>query len=150
MPEDRIEVTVTVEGKRVTLEGPTDFVTAEVRRLTALLHGQDSPADRGVPSASGSSEAEFVAEKRPQNHSEIIACLAFALRESGGQCFTPEEIRRAYLRAKLRPPKVISQAIRDAKNHFDYVQPGEKRGTYVLSAHGERTVLFDLPREASK
>jgi len=31
---DRIEVTVTLQDKRVTIEGPEDFVRGEVQRLT--------------------------------------------------------------------------------------------------------------------
>jgi hypothetical protein len=51
------------------------------------------------------------------------------------------------VRANVRPPKVISQALRDAKNSFDYLEPASKRGHFKLSHHGDRTVRFDLPRQ---
>jgi hypothetical protein len=84
--------------------------------------------------------------KKPRGHSELVAVLAFGLAESGIQEFSESEMRRAYIRAEVRPPKVVSQALRDAKNKQDYVESGKKRGTYKLSSHGDRTVRFDLPR----
>jgi len=68
--------------------------------------------------------------------------------ESGMNEFSEQDIRRAYLRAEVRPPKFVSQALRDAKNKFDYLESGSKRGMYRLSNHGDRTVRFDLPRVA--
>jgi hypothetical protein len=77
---------------------------------------------------------------------ETVAVLGFALTQAGIQEFTAEDIRRAYLRAGIRPPKVVAQALRDAKNRMDYIEFGGRRGLYSLSAHGDRTVRFDLPR----
>ena len=88
----------------------------------------------------------MVEAKRPKGHSETVAVLAFCLSQGGAPEFSEEDIKRAYLRAKVRPPKVVSQAIRDAKNNFDYIEAGSKRGMYRLSNHGDRTVRFDLPR----
>jgi hypothetical protein len=72
--------------------------------------------------------------------------LAFGLTESGTKEFTEEDVRRAYIRADVRPPKSVSQALRDAKSKFDYIATGSKRGTYRLTNHGDRTIRFDLPR----
>lgn len=77
---------------------------------------------------------------------ETVAVLAFGLTVNGKEEFTDEDIRKAYIRAGVRPPKVVSQAIRDAKNRGDFIEPGSKRGTFRLSPHGDRTVRFDLPR----
>jgi hypothetical protein len=93
----------------------------------------------------GVSEAQLVLAKKPKGHSETIAVLAFALTQSGATEFTEEDIRKAYIRAHVRPPKVVGQAIRDAKKLFDYIDVGSKRGTYKLSNHGDRTVRFDMP-----
>ncbi len=84
--------------------------------------------------------------KRPSGHLETVAVIAFALTQAGIGEFTEEDVRRAYVRADVKPPKVVAQALRDAKNRMDYIEPGRKRGTYRLSPHGDRTVRFDLPR----
>jgi hypothetical protein len=90
-------------------------------------------------------ERDLIAEKRPRNQTETVAVLGFCLAENGQVEFTEVDIKRAYLRAGIRPPKVISQALRDARNKFDLIEAGTKKGTYRLSAHGDRTVRFDLP-----
>jgi hypothetical protein len=89
----------------------------------------------------------MIAEKHPKGHSEIIAVLGFYLAEAGQPEFGEEEIKRAYIRANVRPPKVISQALIDAKRNHDYLEP-VSRGRYRLSSHGDRTVRFDLPRRS--
>ena len=91
------------------------------------------------------SERELVQAKRPENHSETVAVLAFSLAQAGQEEFTADDIKRGYIRAGVRPPKVIEQAIRDARNAHDYIEAGSTRGSYRLSNHGERVVRFDLP-----
>jgi hypothetical protein len=61
--------------------------------------------------------------------------------------FTVEDIRKAYIRAGVRSPKVVTRAPRDAKNRADFIDPGSKKGTFKLSPHGDRTVRFDLPKQ---
>jgi len=152
-----ITVTLSIDGAKVTLTGPEDFVREEVRHLTGRL--ARSPAGHSAATEEASlvsaspgtvrsslAEAKLVEEKRPANHSETVAVLAYCMRENGTKEFSEEDMRRAYLRAKVRPPKVVSQAIRDAKNSFDYVEPASAKGLYRLTHHGERTVVFDLPR----
>jgi hypothetical protein len=147
--EKRIEVTVDLGDRRITLAGPEDFVRDEVRRLVGSP-GSPMPGAKSFPDTQAPprplSERDLVAEKRPTGHAETIAVLALALKTQGQEEFTPDDIRRAYIRANVRPPKVIEQALRDARNKQDFVQSGSKRGTFLLSTHGERTVLFDLPR----
>jgi hypothetical protein len=92
-------------------------------------------------------EKKLVLAKKPDGHSETIAVLAFALAESGISEFSEEDMRKAYIRAGVRPPKVVGQAIRDAKRLNDFVDYGSQRGRYKLSNHGDRTVRFDLPRQ---
>ena len=143
--------TISVGDKTITFEGPADFVRGEVARYVRPEATDGARAPEGRPllvagDDSGTSEGEVIRLKRPKGHSEIVAVLAFCLGQRGMVEFGEEDIKRAYLRAKVRPPKVISQAIRDAKNNFDYIEVGGKRGTYRLSNHGERTVRFDMPR----
>jgi len=92
-------------------------------------------------------EEQLALAKKPDGHSEAIAVLAFALAESGVPEFSEEDMRKAYIRAGVRPPKVVGQAIRDAKRLNDFVDYGSQRGRYKLSNHGDRTVRFDLPRQ---
>jgi hypothetical protein len=148
---DRIEVTVTLQDKRVTIEGPEDFVRGEVQRLTNLavspspspVVGPRTEADAGTPN----NEREFVALKKPTGHAETVVVLAYWLTQAGQQEFTAEDIRRAYARANVRPPKVIDQSLRDAKNVHDFLGRGSNRGTFRLTPHGTRTVEFDMPRK---
>jgi hypothetical protein len=143
--EKTLKVTVTVDNRHITLEGPEDFVRAEVQRLT-------SPADDNAKGSSANNsgraaltERDLIAQKRPKNQTETVAVLGFCLAENGHDEFTEADVKRAYVRAGIRPPKVISQALRDARNKFDLIEAGTKKGTYRLSAHGDRTVRFDLP-----
>lgn len=150
MPKTVI-VTITVGNRRITLEGPEDFVRGEVRRFTAP---DSNPADTKTkatappspPPATGQvSERDLITQKRPRNQTEIVAVLGFCLTENGVPEFREEDIKRAYIRAGVRPPKVIAQALRDARNKFDFIEAGAKKGTYRLSTHGDRTVRFDMP-----
>jgi hypothetical protein len=150
----RIEVTVTVGDKKISIEGPEDFVRGEVERFAGLSADQNSQkstvAQPRPPATTPVTEREFIAEKRPNGHVETVAVIAYFLTQNGTPEFTPDEIRRAYLRAHIKPPKVVAQALRDAKNLNDYIEQGSKKGTFRLSAHGERTVIFDLPRKEHK
>lgn len=151
--ESAIEVTVTIGDKQITLKGPESFVRAEVQRITNVIAGNvaspvSSPAtDVAVTKDLPTTERAFIASKRPRGHAEIVATLGYFLAKNGQPEFTAEDIRRAYARAGIRPPKVIAQALRDSKNLNDYLEPGEERGSFRLSPHGERTVEFDLPRK---
>ena len=120
---------------------PNFFLASSKPSVTLL-------AERGLAGTADDvlSEWQLIEAKRPKGHLEMVAVLAFALAQSGVKEFTEEDMRRAYLRSGTRPPKVVSQALRDAKNRLDYVESGVKRGTYRLTHHGDRTVRFDLPR----
>lgn len=148
MPE-KIQVTVTMGDKQVTLEGPEDFVQAEVQRLTNMAVAAAPAATSGGAVETGipASEREFVALKKPNGHAETVAVLGYFLAKSGQAEFTADEMRRAYARAGVRPPKVVAQSLRDAKNVNDYLATGSVRGAFRLSPHGERTVEYDLPRK---
>jgi hypothetical protein len=147
MEGNTITVTLTVDNRKITLEGPEDFVSAEVRRFASPPPTLPSPIqeqnDRGSDTVR--SERDLVAQKRPRNQTETVAVLGFFLTQNGQAEFTEADIRRAYIRAGVRPPKVVAQALRDARNKFDLIEPGTKRGTFRLSPHGDRTIRFDLP-----
>jgi hypothetical protein len=142
-----VTVTVTVGDRRITLEGPEDFVRSEVRRFT---EPDPEPANHSAKAAAAPapgqlSERDLIAQKRPRNQTEVVAVLGFCLIENGLAEFSEADIKKAYIRAGVRPPKVIAQALRDARNKFDFIEAGSKKGTYRLSTHGDRTVRFDLP-----
>lgn len=155
---DKIEVTITIGDKQITLVGPEPFVREEVRRLTSIVeqgvrdghatstHRVSTTATEELPA----SERDFVRTKRPKGHSETVAVLAYFLTKSGQIEFKAEDIRRAYARVGIRPPKVMAQSLRDAKNLNDFLESGSKAGTFRLSPHGERTVAFDLPEDEQK
>lgn len=146
----KLNLTVIIDGPKVTLELPEEVY----RQLTNAFH--ISPArsvqQKGASKAANLqhdlplSEREIVEEKSPRGHAEIVAVLAYCLRERGTLEFTADDIRRSYIRAGVRPPKVVAQALRDAKNKYELIEFGSKKSTFRLSPHGERTVLFDLPR----
>ncbi len=150
------KATITFGGVKIILEGPDDFIAQEVLRYSTQSEtsknvgknleqaGGPHPAGQAVPS-----ERDMIAEKQPRGHHEIIAVLAFCLTAAGITEFGEDEIRRAYIRANARPPKVISQALRDAKRTHDYLE-SVQRGRYRLSTHGDRTVRFDLPRRGAE
>lgn len=147
---ERLEVTVTIDDRKITLEGPEPFVREEVERLVRLntipreIISSQRPPSGQIPDPCR--EKELIQEKLPSGHAETVAVLAFCLTEQGNPEFTPEDMRRAYIRANVRPPKVVAQSLRDAKNKYDLIKAGSARGTFRLSSHGERTVRFDLPR----
>jgi hypothetical protein len=150
MAESVYRATVEIDDKKVTFEGPREFVEEQVAKITAQISKQNSivlARGAGTPSPETQlTERELVQAKQPKGHLETVTVLAFALAQAGIREFTEEEMRRAYLRAGARPPKVVGQALRDAKNRLDYIELGAKKGTYRLSHHGDRTVRFDLPR----
>lgn len=140
------KATISVGDSKITFEGSAGFVEAQVEKFAATQQGVVAAFETGQGSAQASTEKQLIAAKRPRGHHEIVTVLAFALTESGTKEFTEDDVRRAYIRADVRPPKHVSQALRDAKSKFDYVTTGSKRGTYRLTNHGDRTVRFDLPR----
>jgi hypothetical protein len=145
------KATIVVGDSTMTFEGSAGFVEAQVEKFsrsgpTGALIG-DEPV-RTPSSTQGSPEKQLVVEKRPRGHHEIVTVLAFALTESGVKEFSEEDMRRAYIRAGIRPPKYVAQALRDAKSKFDYIETGTKRGLYRLSNNGDRAVRFDLPQLA--
>jgi len=150
MTEDQIKVAVEVGNVKVTLEGPRDFVESEVRRLTSMVtrpaHSEieSRSVDGGNPPEFPQNERDFVALKAPKGHAELATALAYYLTERGQEEFTEQDIRRAYIRAGIRPPKVVAQALRDAKNKRDFLKQGNSRGTYRLTQHGDSFVRFDL------
>jgi hypothetical protein len=154
--ESKIEVTLTIGERQVTIAGPEEFVRAEVQRLTNMIamgtssnRSMTSPSSGPIAEGLAETERTFLAAKQPRGHSEIVAVLAYYLTKSGQSEFTPDDIRRAYARAAARPPKVIAQALRDAKNVHDFLEAGTEKGTFRLSSHGERTVEFNLPKKES-
>lgn len=144
------KATITLpDDSRVTFEGPAEFVDGQVEKYARTTRAE-SPLLHSTPikeqQPEGSTEKQLVSQKKPRGHHEIATVLAFALTEAGMTEFSEDDLRRAYIRAEVRPPKYVSQALRDAKSKFDYITTGTKRGTYRLTNHGDRTVRFDLPR----
>lgn len=137
------------DDSKIIFEGPSGFVDGQVEKYTRTKTTEAQSAQGTyvkVHQAEGSTEKQLISQKRPRGHHEIATVLAFALTEAGMTEFSEDDLRRSYIRAEVRPPKYVSQALRDAKSKFDYITTGTKRGTYKLTNHGDRTVRFDLPR----
>lgn len=142
------KATIQIADKSITFEGPREFVEAQVSFYVGLSSNSQA-AIATVPvshAVAPRSLRQLYESKKPRGHAEIVAVLAFGLTDAGSEEFTEADVRRAYIQAGVRPPKVVAQALRDAKNKQDYIEAGKKRGTYRLSPHGDRTVRFDLPR----
>ncbi len=151
MTDKIVKGTIQFEDRKIIIEGPSDFVESMIAKYTNASKQQAKPEHAteipSTPAATGMGERELVAAKQPHGHPEVVAVLAFALTESGTAVFTDDDIRRAYIRAGVRPPKVVAQALRDAKNRYDFLEATANRGEYRLSSHGDRVVRFDLPRK---
>src|SRR5579884_47239 len=112
-----VEADVSFGDAKITIRGPQEFVQSEVTRLaglaqrrsTAPSNGGGQPADDAAK-AGAATEREFVTLKKPKGHHEISTVLAFWLTLEGISEFSEDDIRRAYVRAGVRPPKVVSQA----------------------------------------
>lgn len=145
------KATIQFDDKKITVEGPNEFVEMMVARYSSTSKPQAKTNDIGgsfdSSTTASQTERDLITAKRPRGHHEIVAVLAFALTETGTSVFTEDDIRRAYIRAGVRTPKVIAQALRDAKNKYEYVELAGKRGEYRLTNHGDRLVRFDLPRQ---
>jgi hypothetical protein len=141
--------------KKMKFEGPKEFVQEMVARYSGISNPQakiensEYLSEKSI-SPVGGIERTLITTKRPRGHNEIVAVLAFALTESGTREFSEDDIRRAYIRAGVRPPKVVAQALRDAKNKYEFLELAGARGRYRLTNHGDSVVRFDLPREGSE
>ncbi len=142
----QFQVAVTIDGGRLIIEIPEKLLSVfrDEARVPGQKHTRAAVSSNAVKEQQ-LSERQLVDQKQPQGHGETVAVLAFCLREAGMIEFTADDIRRAYIRAGVRPPKVVAQALRDAKNKYDLIESGAKRSTFRLSPHGERTVMFGLP-----
>jgi hypothetical protein len=150
MNELKCKATVEINGGTITFEGPQNFVERQVELWMPSPPSKQTDsvaADvRGIGATSpGATERTLITDKQPSGHLETVAVMAFALTQAGMQEFSEEDVRRAYLRAGVRPPKVVAQALRDAKNRADYIEAGSRRGLYRLSHYGDTFVRFDLP-----
>jgi hypothetical protein len=153
MEENIFKAEIELKDRKIKFEGPKAFIDEMMAKYGTADKLQDKPATAKSEGKRGKggefNERELVSAKRPRGHHETIAVLAFALKEAGTAEFTEHDIRSAYIRADVRPPKVVAQAIRDAKNNFEYVEPTGTRGVYRLTDHGDAVVRFDLPREGA-
>src|SRR4029077_15822760 len=145
-----VKAEIEFENKKIRFEGPKECVEEMVAKYTKERKPQDKHnggqyRPEGAIATAGNSERDLISAKRPHGHHETVAVLAFALTEAGTEVFTEEDIRRAYIRAGVRPPKVVAQALRDAKNKYEFVEVAGGRGHYRLTHHGDRVVRFDLP-----
>jgi len=147
--EPLAKATVAFGEGTITFEGSESFVQDQVAKLSSHRE-QAIGTETNSQGQTHVSERDLIRAKQPTGHPETVAVLAFALARDGVDEFDDELMRRAYARANVRPPKVMAQALRDAKNRFDFLESASKKGFFKLSPHGDRTVRFDLPRGGEK
>lgn len=93
---------------------------------------------------------DFYLNKRPSSLTETVAVFGFFLEHNRNfKDFGKKEISEAFFEARVRKPKVIGQALRDAKNKKSYLVDGVTKGKYRISNEGENLVLHDLPRKVN-
>jgi hypothetical protein len=119
----------------------SDLAASEIRQLsTGPKHEKNVPTFK-----------EFFDEKKPSTGTETVAVFGFYLEHFENKLeFNERDISKAYFEARVRKPKVIGQALRDAKNFKGYLVEGSKRGTFRLSNVGENLIVHDLPRKVRK
>jgi hypothetical protein len=94
---------------------------------------------------------EFFQQKKPVTALENVAVFGFYLERYRGMYeFSEKEIAEAYYEARSPKPKVIGQALRDARNAKGYLVEGSKRGRFRLSNLGENLVVHDLPKKSGQ
>lgn len=88
---------------------------------------------------------DFYLEKQPVSLPETVTVFGFYLeRIKKIKEFGDKEISDAYYEARVRKPKAIGQALRDAKNIKGYLVEGSKKGKFRISNDGENLVIHDL------
>jgi hypothetical protein len=113
----------------------------ELRELTEPV-SEKFAQEKGIPSI-----REFYNSKQPTSESEKVAVFGFYLEHYKGISeFGRDDISQCYYDVRVRKPKVVSQALRDAKNIKGFLVGGKKPGRFRLSTTGENLVLYDLPR----
>ena len=83
MGQGMYKATVEIGDKKVTVEGPREFVEQQLARLTDLASSKHAVvllADRGLTETADDvlSERQLIEAKRPKGHLEMVAVLAFA------------------------------------------------------------------------
>lgn len=91
---------------------------------------------------------EFFDEKKPLTAAETVAVFGYFLERYENKTeFTEADISKAFFDARVRKPKVVAQALRDAKNKKGFLVDGHEKGSFRLSNIGENLILHDLPHK---
>ena len=132
----------TKSGTVVTIEGTPD----EVAKLISQFEGpQSKPTARG--STDTGSLRDFLAKHPPKGAvEEIPALLWWAQEHENVDSFNEGEIIALYRRGAIRPPKHVSQSMRDlaSKKYLRLDAVKGKAGYVALSRIGADFILHDL------
>jgi hypothetical protein len=154
---EALRVVMANGSRRVEIEGPTGVVQKqfkELRRWVEGVGGGEGDQEKGAqknPNAADSDERlslrSYVSVKSPANTYEGIAVvLAYKQAHENKDELSVDEIRTAMIQAGIRPPKAMTQAMADCRRRYGYVDGGQNRGSWKLSAQGETLIEIDLPR----
>lgn len=154
-----VKVVVAKGSARVEVEGPTEFVEKHLLDLLAHLSvigsaDEESEREEAENDADDASAGErkslqrYLEEKAPTNSYEAIAVVVYFLAKFRGKPeVTADEIRRALLQGKFKPPSVMAQAMTDCRRRYGFVQPGTRKGFWKLTHDGEAKVELEMPSE---
>ncbi len=158
---DRVRIRIRRGDWEYEAEGPKDFVEASVAAAKEEFQGSlrippptttEVTHQRETGQRSGTSGTrirlkEFIDEKSPKGHIEVITALAYWARENEGlQDLGKEELERLYKIAELRRPTDSRNAMAQVKSQKGWLD-SVGGGRYKLTAAGEDFVNLDLPRK---
>lgn len=95
-----LKATVTVDNRRITLEGPEDFVRAEVRRFITPDGDGDKDTSTSKSDRIAFTERDLIAQKRPKNQTDTVAVLGFCLARTASES-SPRPILRELTSAQV-------------------------------------------------
>lgn len=152
-------LTVEIEGAEEFVQREWDFIKERIplsQMAVAPLQLVTGPEVEGEVAVKPSQEKapplrEFIAEKNPRGHAEIVTAFAWYLKTYRDTYEVSDvEIRPLYDQTKVRKPKYIKQALIDARNKKGFLDVGSKSGYYKVTDAGDNLVVYDLPREKKK
>jgi hypothetical protein len=158
-PNGNVRVRLRRGDWEIEVEGPQEYVDAQIKNAEEAYTAALAPVRLSVP-AGAESEApnpqglprrlkEFVDQKGPKGHLEIIATLAYWAKEHGIAEVGPTELERLYKEAELKRPSDPRNAMAQAASKKPWLE-NIGGGKYRLTSPGEDFVNYDLPYKNKK
>ncbi|MBI2010828.1 MAG: hypothetical protein HYS89_01175 [Candidatus Colwellbacteria bacterium] len=110
-------------------------------------HGDTQKTGKSHSASTGKNLRDFVAKLNPKGAvAEIPSLLYWAKEHESKEKANERDVVELYRRANLRPPRQISQSMRDlsSKKYLRLESVKDDPGYFRLSRTGEDFVLYDL------